>query len=185
MQQASFVLAASACLCASACIEMPMMTASQPPLPQRLMASDPMDPAQEQMLAAHNKYRSEVGVPPLSWSSELASNAQIWAEYLATRAHRLQHSGLAGTGENVAEWTSGHKTPSQLIDLWAEEKELFTPGIFPHVSRTGKWETIAHYSQIIWMETTQVGCGFANGDGNDYLVCLYSPQGNVFTEKVY
>jgi len=69
--------------------------------------------------------------------------------------------------------------------LWAEEKELFTPGIFPHVSRTGKWETIAHYSQIIWMETAQVGCGFANGDGNDYLVCLYSPQGNVFTEKVY
>jgi uncharacterized protein YkwD len=38
---------------------------------------------EQEILDAHNKYRSEVGVPPLHWSNELAAQAKQWANHLS------------------------------------------------------------------------------------------------------
>lgn len=38
----------------------------------------------KEILAAHNKYRAEVGVPPIEWSEDLANQAQGWANRLAS-----------------------------------------------------------------------------------------------------
>jgi hypothetical protein len=138
-----------------------------------------------ELLAAHNRYRTEVGVPPLRWSNALAVDAQRWAWHLATTAHRLEHSFAAGTGENLAMCTIGYRTASQLVDLWAAEKAYFTVGTFPTVSRLGDWKPVAHYTQMIWRRTTEVGCGSASDGRNSYLVCRYSPQGNVMAQAVY
>lgn len=40
----------------------------------------------DEILDAHNRYRAEVGVPPLSWSDDLANQAQDWANYLAANS---------------------------------------------------------------------------------------------------
>jgi len=62
---------------------------------------------------------------------------------------------------------------------WAAEKSLFRPGTFPDVVRRGKWPDVAHYTQMIWKTTTHVGCAVYSAARWDYLICRYSPPGNV------
>jgi len=130
------------------------------------------------VLTAHNSYRSAVGVPPLSWSTSLASDAQGWANQLAASG-AFNHAQNTGQGENLARGTTGFVSPKSLVELWGAEQQFFKTGTFPNVSTTGDWTKVGHYTQMIWRNTTQVGCGLATGNGNDTLVCRYSPPGNV------
>ncbi|GCE15577.1 CAP domain-containing protein [Tengunoibacter tsumagoiensis] len=152
---------------------------------------------QQAIVTTHNTYRSDPAVnnPNLTWDSTLASGAQTWADYLASTAHKLQHSNASdrpGLGENIASATTGSMTPGQMVDEWGKlvipsppapggrsEQAQFKPGIYPDVSKDGG--TVGHYSQMIWRTTTSVGCGFATDSttGQDYLVCRYSPAGNM------
>ena len=132
------------------------------------------------LLAAHNAVRAEVGAPPLQWDPELARSALSYGPQLA-RLGRLVHSPREtrpGQRENLAMGFHGHTTPEQLFGLWEEEKRLFVPGRFPHVSRTGNWVDVAHYTQMIWKSTTRVGCAVYSDGRWDYLICRYSPPGN-------
>ena len=47
------------------------------------------------------------------------------------------------------------------------------------VSATGNWVDVAHYTQMIWKGTTHVGCAYHQGGPWTYLICRYSPPGNV------
>ena len=155
-------------------------------------AASPPEQDQE-ILAAHNRYRAAVGVPALQWSDSLAAGAQQWADYLALTG-RLQHSdrrrrhpagGTPGVGENLAADWHGLYSVTQLVNMWGDENRYFVRGIFPNVSSTGNWEDVAHYTQVVWRNTTQVGCGVARRNGNIVMVCRYSPLGNVDGRSVY
>jgi GH18 family chitinase len=140
--------------------------------------SPPVDGPNQQtqeILAAHNKCRAQVGVPSLQWSENLAESAQQWADHLAATGE-FAHSGVP---ENLAQGTAGAYSVTQLVDMWGGEKQYFKHGTFPDVSTTGRWEDVGHYTQMIWKNTTEVGCGLAHGHGNDVLVCHYNPAGNV------
>jgi hypothetical protein len=137
------------------------------------------DPIQD-LLAAHNNCRSEVGVPALQWSASLASRARQWADHLA-QTGVLEHDNNQG---NLA-GGPGDFSATQLFDLWAAEKRFFTDGNFPDISTTGNWADAGHYSQVVWRKTSRVGCGLSQGNGNSILVCYYDPPGNVEGEKVY
>lgn len=62
-------------------------------------------------------------------------------------------------------------TCTAAVDMWAAEKSLYITPAFS--------ESTGHYSQIIWRGTTAVGCGFARCSFGGYVVCRYSPAGNV------
>ena len=144
-----------------------------------------LDPMAQELLSAHNKYRAEVGVPPLKWSDDLAKQAQEWADYLAANL-LFQHSGVIDQGENIWMGTSHAYSFTQMIDSFGDEKQHFAYGIFPNVSDTGNWSDVGHYTQIVWRNTTHVGCAGADGsDGNYRLVCRYSPAGNVEGERPF
>ena len=138
----------------------------------------------EEIVAAHNKYRIEVGVPPLRWSDALARSAQQWADHLAAN-HQLVHS-RSRFGENLWQGTTRAYSLTQMVGSWGGEKKNFIPNrTFPHVSTTGRWEDVGHYTQVVWKNTTEVGCGFASDGHNDFLVCHYNPAGNVLGQSVY
>ena len=132
------------------------------------------------ILAAHNRERAAVGHPPLQWDPELAAAAASYGPVLAS-LHRLIHSPREtrpGQRENLAMAFHGTMGADQMVGLWSAEKRLLQPGLFPAVSRTGRWEDVAHYTQMVWPTTTRVGCALYQADW-DYLICRYSPPGNL------
>ncbi len=136
--------------------------------------------------AAHNKYRSEIGLPPLFWSGALAASAQQWAEQLATM-NRMQHSGAIGRGREPRDVDVRQSVSRRIGRFVGRRRSTIscTPACSRRSPRTGEWHSVDHYTQIIWKETAQMGCGLATGGGNDFLVCQYQPKGNMFSEKVY
>ena len=129
----------------------------------------------------HNQVRARVGVRPVHWDSSLASAADRYAIELA-RTGRWGHSSAAarpGQGENLWMGTRGAFSVDQMVGSWAGEGRWFRRGRFPQVSATGDWTEVGHYSQMIWPGSVRVGCAIRSSARNDYLVCRYSPAGNV------
>ncbi|MDY0130110.1 MAG: CAP domain-containing protein [Methanosarcina vacuolata] len=142
----------------------------------------------DEILNAHNKYRTEVNVLPLIWDNQLATSAQNWANHLIA-INKLEHSG---PGENIY-WGGGSWTNA--IDYWASEKRCFQNGVFPDTyNHNGQcndnnlgcikyqdWNCTGHYSQVVWSATKKVGCG----KSGNYWVCQYDPAGNIRNYRVY
>ncbi len=140
----------------------------------------------QRLLEAHNRERAEVGAPMLQWDEKLAADAASYGPVLASLKH-LVHSPREtrpGERENLAMAWHGTLSAEQLVDMWSREKLLLTPGLFPNVSRTGQWEDVAHYTQMVWPTTTHVGCAIFSADW-DYLICRYSPPGNKDGKPVF
>jgi hypothetical protein len=140
----------------------------------------------QRLLSVHNEARAEVGAPPLQWDEELARSAAGYGPRLASLG-RLVHSPREerpGQRENLAMDIITRGTPESLAAMWVEEKRLFVPGSFPEVTRSGRWEDVAHYTQMIWPATTHVGCALHDERGWRYLICRYSPPGNTDGKRV-
>jgi uncharacterized protein YkwD/acetyltransferase-like isoleucine patch superfamily enzyme len=137
-------------------------------------------------LATHNKWRNMVGVANLTWSDKAATAAQNWANTIASQC-QLQHGGLSdadGTqyGQNI-HWTSASSTTmEQVVNAWASEKQFYNYS--DNSCEAGK--VCGHYTQIVWANTTQVGCGQAQcSNGSTMTVCNYTPPGNYIGQKPY
>ena len=133
------------------------------------------------ILAAHNVERARAGVAALTWDTALGSAAAAYAQQMAITG-RFAHSDRAarpGTGENLWMGTHGAFSVEAMVGGWSSERRFFTPGVFPNVSRTGNWEDVGHFTQMIWPATTKVGCALASTPRIDYLVCRYAYKGNV------
>jgi uncharacterized protein YkwD len=138
------------------------------------------------MTAAHNQFRASVSpaaspaIPPLVWSSDVASVAQVWANRCS-----FNHSGGA-YGENIYA-TSGSAKPSDVVADWASEVADYD------YATNGCKGTCGHYTQVVWRGSQRLGCGVANcttgspfGSGGWQLwVCNYDPPGNYVGEKPY
>ena len=139
-----------------------------------------------QLLADQNAERAHKGETPLSWSHDLAQEAQSWADRLA-RDDRMYHSDREtrhGAGENLWTGSAGYYSADDMVGGFLAEKRDYRPGTFPQVSRTGRWEDVGHYTQIIWPTTQQVGCAVAHNRAHDFLVCRYWPAGNVMGHPI-
>lgn len=134
----------------------------------------------QQMVAAHNTWRKKVGVPPLRWSPQLATYAQTWANQLL-KSGKFEHRPNSPYGENLA-WAQGQQfSPERVVNLWGEEVKDYNYGA--NTCKPGKM--CGHYTQVVWKNTTEVGCGVARGDGQEVWVCNYNPPGNYRGQKPY
>jgi uncharacterized protein YkwD len=140
------------------------------------------------MLDRQNAARAEVGVAPLVWSDDLAASASAYAQELARTgrfAHAVQPLGAGRQGENL--WMGTHLAYSydEMVGGWLAERRDFVNGAAPDFSRTGRWQDVGHYAQVVWQGSTAVGCAVASNRTNDYLVCRYSPPGNVVGQRAF
>ncbi|WP_309547023.1 CAP domain-containing protein [Sphingomonas sp. SUN019] len=164
--------------------------------PERIVEADRFDgPAprgeallRSTMMTAHNAARAAVDVAPLSWDEVLVASARGYAQTLA-RTRRFEHAkqpqGPAREGENLWTGTRDAYAYNEMIGHWVAEKRDFTNGPTPAFSRTGRWQDVAHYTQIVWRGSTRVGCATASNARDDYLVCRYAPVGNVVGQRVF
>ena len=69
------------------------------------------------------------------------------------------------------------------IDSWANEKAYYD-----YANNTGNGHTVGHYTQVVWKNTTKVGCGKAKVTteyGGTFVVCRYTSPGNFNGQKPY
>lgn len=136
------------------------------------------------MLSRHNAARAALGLPPLVWDDALARDARGYSEQMA-RSGRFAHADQHGQGENLFTGTRGAYSYAEMIDLWLAERRDFVNAPTPGFSRTGRAGDVAHYTQIVWRGARAVGCALAMGERDDFLVCRYSPPGNVVGQRAY
>ncbi|EPS43880.1 hypothetical protein H072_2050 [Dactylellina haptotyla CBS 200.50] len=138
---------------------------SPSPSPSSTTSSAPASTAtgsdKDTCLSEHNKWRGQHGAPPLTWSDELASFAENWSKDCT------MHHSTADYGENLA---MGSKDIASAISMWMDEAKDYNPN---------NALSAAHFSQVIWKATTELGCYNRKCDNGDYLVCEYKAAGNV------
>jgi pathogenesis-related protein 1 len=128
----------------------------------------------------HNKARVAVGVKPLKWSATLAANAQKWADHLASTTCQMQHSSDGVYGENLYRGTAGHFSASDASKAWEAEKKDYDGPL-----TRSNLKAVGHYTQMVWRETTRIGCGEVTCAKNLLVVCNYDPPGNYLGRKGY
>ncbi|WIA19570.1 hypothetical protein OEZ85_005512 [Tetradesmus obliquus] len=143
----------------------------------------------QQIVAAHNAYRAQHGAGPLAWDSSLAQSATI----IALKC-RFVHDPALTVGENLAAViTSSIPDTDALqraIDSWYSEVENY------NFNSPGFQFSAGHFTQVVWVDTTNIGCATTACNGNFYVdpslfppgsaiprtaqltVCHYNPAGN-------
>jgi glioma pathogenesis-related protein 2 len=127
---------------------------------------------ENEILKRHNQYRKKHGVAKLEWNDSIASYAQQWAHTLA-RENRMRHRGQRKYGENIY-WRSGGSVNGKMpVDSWYREIKDYNFKRQGFSSRTG------HFTQVVWKNTTEIGCGKSvSSSGGIFVVCNYNPPGN-------
>lgn len=136
---------------------------------------------QSVVLGAHNRARAEFGVAPVRWNASLAEGALAHARYMAATGvygHDRTPGRRQKSGENLWRGPKGVFAYDVMIGVMVDEKRHFRPGAFPANASNGDWHSVAHFTQIVWPTTTEIGCALASSATTDYFVCRYAPTGN-------
>lgn len=150
-------------------------------------SDEPTEPFAKGFVDAHDLHRSKVSppakppLPPVRWSPEIAAQAQAWAQRC-----EFEH-GDTDLGENLSARTDVAE-PSEIVAGWAAEGEAYDYAS----NRCESGKVCGHYTQVVWRNSTQIGCGMAQcnsggpWDGPWVMwVCRYSPAGNWQGKRPY
>lgn len=132
--------------------------------------------------------RGEVGVQNVTWSTTLASAAQVsfyhktWMcnshvsrqAYADTRPSSHSCNPCNVYGENLFSAT-GYLAIQSIVE-WTNEKLLWTCSQLPPAQ-------VGHYSALVWNTTTSVGCGVSQSGASVWVVCRFSPAGNALNTR--
>jgi pathogenesis-related protein 1 len=133
------------------------------------------------ILKYHNKIRAKVNLNALVWSNKIAEYAKKWVSNLANNGCKLQHSSDSNYGENLFMGTYGYYTVIDGIKSWEKEKVDYSGMAL----NSANWRKIGHYTQMVWHNTTELGCAKTVCNHNLIMVCNYSPAGNYMGQKPY
>ncbi|KAI9120517.1 hypothetical protein K1719_007550 [Acacia pycnantha] len=132
-----------------------------------LAGSSPQD-----WLDAHNKARSEVGVPLMTWDDKVAAYARRYANSRVGDC-AMEHSG-GPYGENLAE-NYGDMDGTDAVNFWVSEKSNYDYGSNKCVK-----DECGHYTQVVWHDSIHLGCAKAKcKNGWMFVICSYDPPGNI------
>ena len=138
------------------------------------------------MVSAHNAVRAgaqpipDPALPPMVWDAEMEALAQDWADRCD-----FNHS-THPYGENLYVSTSPNEG-TRAVESWASEA-----ADYDYASNQCR-AMCGHYTQIVWRDSTRVGCAYADCDvltgagfsSGRLWVCNYDPPGNWMGERPY
>ncbi|KAH6911098.1 CAP domain-containing protein [Coprinopsis sp. MPI-PUGE-AT-0042] len=127
----------------------------------------------QEWLDAHNTARERHNATALTWGDDLEAAARKWAEGCVFE-HSRDPTGEESYGENIAAG-AGRFTISGVVAGWLDECTYYDEGT-------------THFTQVVWKNTTRLGCFTAtcnplvNFDSpiqpSTFHVCQYDPAGN-------
>ncbi|KAL1908937.1 hypothetical protein Sste5344_005294 [Sporothrix stenoceras] len=146
----------------------------------------------------HNLHRSNHSAPAVSWDSDLADYAATVAASCVF-AHDLTPGASTGSyGQNIAVYgASGDVSsidPSKIVaqaitDMWynGEVWQFPSDGYGESNPDMSNFEAWGHFSQVVWVASTEVGCAsqycspgtIYSGMGSWFTVCNYRSEGNM------
>lgn len=133
----------------------------------------------QDIVDAHNAAREEVGVQPIEWDDEVAKYAHEYAEKRAIDCGLVHSTGPYG--ENIAMMSLGDLTGVNAVKLWIDEKPMYDVE-----SNTCVGGECRHYTQVVWSDTTYVGCAKVNcSNGGTFITCNYDPPGNYIDRRPF
>ncbi|KAH6789886.1 basic pathogenesis-related protein 1 [Perilla frutescens var. frutescens] len=133
----------------------------------------------QEYLDAHNVARALVGVGPITWDEKVANFARNYVRQRICNCN-LVHSTKRPYGENLAKG-SGDFTGRVAVGLWVEERASYNPS-----SNYCVGGQCLHYTQVVWRNSTCVGCARARCNNGWWLVsCNYNPPGNYVGQRPY
>jgi len=178
--------------------------------PKVVMDDEDTTPPNEQvrrLIDLHNEAREEVGIQSkIKWSPKIAKDAKTYADILANSGefeHDSKKNHLSYEnggyengpyGENLYAYynSNGKKATFEMASNdWINEKNFYHYG---KVSFDGddcdRGEQCGHYTQIIWENTTRVGCAISQYKKGKYkggyvVVCKYKTPGNIIGQYPY
>jgi len=126
------------------------------------------------------------------WDEELARIAQRHADQckFAHDCSDCRRTERFGVGQNLYIYKQTQAAAStdwdRAVTDWYDEVELFSN---KHVKPFQFSSPTGHYTQVVWAETTKVGCGAATyRDGKWFATlytCNYGPNGNFIRSEMY
>jgi uncharacterized protein YkwD len=146
---------------------------------------------QAAVLFHHNAARANHGAGPLVWDDSCTANAKIAAENCDFK-HFIPED--AGQGQNL------FTVSGDSFNVTAGITESWYKGEFAEMTNNNLWgaddiptdifHSVGHLTQMLWKETTKVGCvsidcgprmkiNDAFSELNKYTVCNYASPGNV------
>ncbi|OAA57271.1 Allergen V5/Tpx-1-related protein [Cordyceps fumosorosea ARSEF 2679] len=122
------------------------------------------------VLNSTNTYRRQHAAAALGWNVTLAAFARTYLDAAHSDNCSFEHSG-GPYGENIA---IGYTNATAAVAAWGDERREYNfarPG-FDHVT--------GHFTQLVWRDTTTVGCErVLCGARGWFVACEYWPPGNV------
>lgn len=144
---------------------------------------------QAAILYHHNAARANHGAAPLTWDASAEANARITAN-TCNFAHYIPLG--ANQGQNIYTTSSdAFNVTAGITEVWYKNEFSATlPWLgFANIPAT-IFPGIGHLTQMVWKDTTKVGCasvdcgskmlvGGLPSKMNKFTVCNYGPAGNV------
>jgi len=129
------------------------------------------------------------------WNDELAEVAQRWVDQCTNGHDKNRRTGdFTYVGQNWA-WTMSWKQEDQtevakkMVQMWYDEVKDIAEASRAKSGSPGSTGVVGHYTQVVWAESSEVGCGWMtsvkNKNFENVLVCNYGPGGNMRGSPVY
>jgi len=162
-------------------VEDPPGEVPPPVKPAVTTVSSALSAEEQALLDHHNRVRADVSVAPLVWSDQLQGVAAAWGQKLVSKGCVMEHSKGSGYGENLYMGSAEHFTMVDAAKSWESEKKYYTGAPLDG----SNWYRSGHYTQMVWRQTTEVGCAKVTCKGSLIVICNYNPPGNFMGQKAY